>query len=513
LTYFGGLKQHANISSRNDFHFHYLGFHNHVILLIISVEQIQGGDILAAVHAFRGGVHPKHNKNTDVLPSIRLNDFQEVEILLHQHIGPPCRSVVKPGDYVYVGTLVGAADHPMAVPIHSSVSGTVREVHYVVSPTGNPIEAVRIESDAKFRVDPAISPPHVETKQDFLDMVRASGLVGLGGAAFPTHIKLNPPKGKDPDILLINAAECEPYITSDYRQMSEHPDEIVDGILEIMHWLNIPKAIIGFEDNKPLVHRIFTHELAKRVYKTGTKQPIEVRSLKAIYPQGAEKMLIYSLTKRRVPPGKLPHDVGVLVLNVSTVRFLGFHMRNGIPLTRRRITLDGSALNTPGNFNVPIGARIKDLIEAAGGTREEPQKIIMGGAMMGVALDRIDCGIIKANNAILVFGSNEAKIPAESPCIRCGRCVAVCPMGLMPTGIDVSTRSRDVEGLEFFHVMDCIECGCCTYSCPSKRFLTQSIKNGKVLVRAELTRRANEKKLLEESDKIASGKEAPSESN
>lgn len=462
------------------------------------------------VHAFRGGVHPKPNKNTDVLPSIRLNDFPEVEILLQQHIGPPCACVVAPGDYVYVGQLIGKAEHPMAVPIHSSVSGTVKEIHYVVSAIGAPVESVRIESDMKFNMLPSLSCPQINSKEEFLAMVRSCGLVGLGGATFPTHIKLSPPKGKEPDLLLINAAECEPYITSDYRLICEHPDQVIDGILAVMKWIDIPRTIIGFEDNKPFVQKIFSHELGKRVFKTGEKSDIQIRSLKTKYPQGAEKMLIYSLSGRKVPTGKLPHDVRVLVMNVTTVCFIGRFMKEGVPLVRKRITLDGSALNTPGNFNVPIGAKIKDVIAAAGGTREEPRKIIMGGPMMGVALDRDDCGIIKANNAILVFGSKETTIPAESPCIRCGRCVAACPMNLMPTGIDQSTRARDLNGLEFFHVMDCIECGCCTYVCPAKRFLTQSIKNGKVFVKAENARLEREKQLVTSLAGSLPGKEGQS---
>lgn len=451
---------------------------------------------MKVVHVFRGGVHPKQNKNTDVLPSIRLNDFPEVEILLQQHIGPPCVCVVAPGDYVYVGQLIGKAEHPMSVPVHSSVSGTVKEIHYVVSATGMPIESVRIESDMAFKLLPTLTPPQVNSKEEFIGMVRASGLVGLGGATFPTHIKLNPPKGKEPNLLLINAAECEPYITSDYRLINEHPDQVIDGILAVMKWLDIPKTIIGVEDNKPLVPRIFSHELEKRVFKTGERSDIQICSLKTVYPQGAEKMLIYSLSGRKVPTGKLPHDVGVLVLNVTTVCFIGRYMKEGVPLVRKRITLDGSALNIHGNFNVPLGAKIRDVIAAAGGTREEPRKIIMGGPMMGVSLDRDDCGIIKANNAILVFGAKETKITTESACIRCGRCVSACPMNLMPTGIDQSTRAKDLKGLIYFHVMDCIECGCCTFVCPAKRFLTQSIKNGKIFLKAENARIEREKQLV-----------------
>ena len=462
--------------------------------------------LLPLLQAFSGGVHPQGNKFTMDFPSVRLDDFSSVEILLQQHIGPPCVCVVRKGDHVLVGQLIGRADHPMSVPIHSSVSGEVTDVKFVVSATGAPIEAVLIQSDGKYTVDPSLKAPVIESKDDFLKMIRDSGLVGLGGAGFPAHIKLNPPKGKEADVLVVNAAECEPYITSDYRQICEHPDEILDGILSVLKWIDIPRAVIGVENNKPLAVEILKHEIERRELAQDVKLPVEVRALRTIYPQGAEKMLICALTGRKVPPGKLPQDVAAVVMNVSSLRVIGKYLKNGIPLVRRRLTLDGSALVNPGNVNVPIGAKIPDVIAAAGGTKEEPSKIIMGGAMMGVALDRKDCGIIKMNNAILVFGSREAAVPPESPCIHCGRCVSVCPMKLMPEGIDRAARRQDTEDLEFYHVLDCIECGCCTYVCPAKRYLTQSIRNGKTLVRAERKRAADEKKLREAETTDRTGK-------
>ena len=486
--------------SKNRFHF---GSKLHIMTKVYY----RGAVSLPLRFVFSGGVHPKGNKNTDDFQTTRLDSFSSVEILLQQHVGPPCVCVVKKGDHVHVGQLIGRADHPMAVPIHASVSGEVTDVRFVISATGDPVEAVTITSDGLYTVDPSCVPPVINSREDFLHMIRTSGLVGLGGASFPVHIKLNPPKGKEPDVLLVNAAECEPYITSDFRQICERPDEIIDGILAVLQWLSIPNAIIGIEDNKPLGQEVLHHEISKREVASNTHLPISLKSLKTLYPQGAEKMLIYSLTGRKVPPGKLPYDVRVLVMNVGTLRFIGEYLKNGIPLVRKSLTLDGSALNTPGNVNVPIGARIPDVIAAAGGTKEEPSKIIMGGAMMGVSLDRIECGIIKANNAILVFGSKEARIPAESPCIHCGRCVTACPMHLMPTGIDQSARRLDTEGLAAFHVLDCIECGCCTYSCPAKRYLTQSIRNGKTLLRIERARAAEAEKIRASESNQAAGKE------
>lgn len=459
------------------------------------------------IYHFYGGVHPKGNKNTEDFASSRLDDFSSVEIYLQQQIGPPCVCAVKKGDLVHVGTLIGRAEHPMSVPVHASVSGEVTDIRYVVSITGSPVEAVTIKSDGQYTVDPSCVPPVITNREEFITMVRDAGIVGLGGATFPTHIKLNPPKDKMPDVLLVNAAECEPYITSDFRQMFEHPDDILNGILAVLKWIDIPKAIIGVENNKNLGTESLKREIAKRVKHTGESMPVEVVSLQTIYPQGAEKMLIYSLTGRKVPTGKLPHDVHVLVMNITTLRVIGKYMKNGIPLVRRLLTLDGSALNTPGNVNVPIGAKIPDVIEAAGGLSEEPSKIIMGGAMMGFAIDRTDCGILKANNAILVFGSKEARIPPESVCIHCGRCISVCPMRLVPTGIDRAARSQDAEELSRYHVMDCIECGCCTYTCPAKRYLTQSIRTGKNILRAESERAAMEKKLLEKEADTLTAKE------
>jgi electron transport complex protein RnfC len=249
--------------------------------------------------------------------------------------------------------------------------------------------------------------------------------------------------------------------------------------------MQISKAIIGVEDNKPLAAEVLRNEITKYFLAMNIKPQIKVVSLKTIYPQGAEKMLIYSLTKRAIPSGALPHDVGVLMLNVSTVRFISKYIKTGMPLVRKRVTLDGSGLNLPSNVNVPIGALIPDVIEAAGGLAEEAGKIIMGGSMMGVAVDRLDVSIIKHNNAILVFGKKEASIPDETQCIRCGRCITACPMHLMPTNLDIMARNKDFEGLKQYHVMDCIECGCCTYVCPAKRYLVQSIRNGKAYVRQQ----------------------------
>lgn len=437
---------------------------------------------------FSGGVHPKGNKNTHFYPTTRLDNFQSIRIPMSMHIGPPCVCTVKPGDKVMVGQVIGRADAPMAVPIHASVSGEVTSVHKEVASSGLSVEVVVIESDGKGTQHPEVKPPQIKSREDFIGALRESGLVGLGGAGFPTFMKMRPPQGKEPDILVINAAECEPYITADFRQCAEHPDEIIDGIMQVMHYMNIAKALIGIENNKPLAAEVLEYELVKLKLAANLEPDISVVRLQTIYPQGAEKMLIYSLTKRKVPAGGLPHDINVMVLNVSTVRFISKFLKTGMPLIRKRLTLDGSGVNVPCNVNVPIGAAIPDVIKAAGGFSDEAKesaKIIMGGSMMGLALDRLEISIIKHNNAILVFGEDEASIPKETQCIRCGRCITACPMLLMPTNLDLMTRNKDIAGLREYNIMDCIECGCCTYVCPAKRYLVQSIRNGKIYVRQE----------------------------
>ncbi len=442
---------------------------------------------------FSGGVHPRGNKNTHFYPTIRLDQFMQVRIPMSMHIGPPCTCIVKPGDLVEIGQIIGQAELPMSVPIHASVSGKIAAVRKEVASDGRAVDVVTIESDGLHKIHASVKPPHVASREEFIKALRDSGLVGLGGAGFPTYMKMQPPPGKEPDVLVINAAECEPYITADFRQCAEHPDEIIDGIMQVMKFMNIPKALIGIEKNKPLAADVLNYELMKLRLAANIKPDISVVKLKTIYPQGAEKMLVYSLTRRKIPTGGLPHDVKVLVLNVSTVRFIAKYLKTGMPLVRRRLTLDGSGIRVPCNVNVPIGAPIPDIIEAAGGLADEAGKVIMGGSMMGVALDRLESSIIKNNNAILVFDKTEATIPEETQCIRCGRCVETCPMKLMPTYLDNCTRNKDIDGLKQYHVMDCIECGCCAYVCPAKRYLVQSIRNGKNYVRLAKTKEAAQK--------------------
>ncbi|HBP37408.1 MAG TPA: electron transport complex subunit RsxC [Clostridiales bacterium] len=432
---------------------------------------------------FPGGVHPRGNKHAHSCPTVYLDQFKTVRIPMLMHIGPPCTPVVQPGDRVEVGQIIGQPVGALAAPIHASVSGTVRSVRKEVASIGSPVDVVEIESDGKETVHESIKPPIVRNKAEFIQAIRDSGLVGLGGAGFPTHMKMRPPAGKEPDILVINAAECEPYISTDFRLCIEHPDEIINGIMQVMKYMDIPRALIGIENNKILAADILNEELMKIRLNANLRPNIKVVQLRTLYPQGAEKMLVYALTGRKIPAGGLPHDAKVMVLNVGTVRFISKYLKDGLPLIRRQITLAGSCVRTPGNLSVPIGARIPDIIEAAGGLSEEAGKVLMGGSMMGVALDRLDASIIKNNNAILIYNRKEAAIPPETQCIRCARCVFTCPMKLMPTVLDNMARNKDIEGLRQYHVQDCIECGCCTFVCPAKRYLVQSIRNGKAYVK------------------------------
>lgn len=427
------------------------------------------------------GVHPEGSKNTAGMPSLRLDAFTDVQIPMSMHIGAPCQPLVKVGDDVAIGQKIGDSPSYMCVPIHASISGTVTAVRKYIDSMGKPGEYIGIRSDGLHRIHESVRPPVVTDRASFLKTIRESGLVGLGGASFPTHVKMNPPAGKEPDILVINAAECEPFITSDYRLILERPEEIIEGILTTLRWLDIPRAIIGVEDNKVDGATLLEFHISK----LNCSDKISVKLLKTLYPQGAEKPLIFSTTGRKVPAGGLPHDVRVLVLNVGTVRYVAKYLHTGMPLVRKRVTIDGGAVAKPCNVNVPIGAMIMDIIEATGGIRETPAKIIMGGPMMGISIDKPEAGILKNNNAILLFDSAQAAAPEESACIRCSRCIDVCPMNLMPTTIDLMTRTKDIAGLKKFSAMDCIECGCCSYTCPSKRYLAQSIRSGKQILRNE----------------------------
>ncbi|HPJ21844.1 MAG TPA: RnfABCDGE type electron transport complex subunit C, partial [Clostridia bacterium] len=319
-----------------------------------------------------------HYKNTAKAETKVMPAPEKVEITMLHHIGAPCLPTVGKGEQVFVGTKIGDSDKFVSAPIHSSVSGTVTEIKKRLMSNGAYVDSVVIKSDGLQTIDPAIEPPVVNTREDFIRAIRESGLVGLGGAGFPAHVKLNPPKDKKIDYLLINAAECEPYITSDYRESIENSWNVISGINIVMDFLGIENVLIGVEDNKPATVKVL-NDIAD------TDKKITAVSLKSKYPQGAEKMLIYALTGRKVPAGGLPMDVGVIVMNVASVSFVAKYLKTGMPLVRKRLTVDGAVVREPANVDACIGTYIKDLIDFCGGFTEEPYKILMGGPMMGVA--------------------------------------------------------------------------------------------------------------------------------
>jgi len=340
-----------------------------------------------------------------------------------------------------------------------------------------------IESDGMYTPDPAIKPPVVNTKADLLKAVRASGLVGLGGAGFPAHVKLNIPDDKEIDTLLINCAECEPYITADHREVLENSWNVFSGIHAVKDILGVKRVIIGVEKNKP-----DAIELLNKMAENKDADPdgiVKVLALKSSYPQGAEKVLIKACTGRAVPPGKLPSDVGCVVMNVASVAFVAEYMKTGMPLVKKRLTVDGSAIKNPQNVIVPIGTPVNKLIELCGGYKEECGKLLMGGPMMGISLFEDTAPVLKQNNAILAFNKKEASTAKGGSCIRCGKCVDACPMGLVPTRIAMAAKKNQVDVLKEYNTMTCMECGCCTVTCPAQRYIVQSIRLGKAILREE----------------------------
>lgn len=431
-----------------------------------------------AAHA-RGGVSVSHNKNTEELPAQRIPTPQTVTLAMRQHIGAPCVPVVKVGDHVKVGQLVGDSDKYVSSPVHASVSGKVAKITDLELPSGIRTQGVVIESDGEMALCDTLKPPKVDTYDDVLRAVRASGLVGLGGAGFPTHIKLDI-KDKDVDTLIVNAAECEPYITVDYRECLDNSWDIFNGVYNLKEFFGFQRIIIAAEDNKPLAF-----ETLKRIadHDIDVGNTVRLMRLKSRYPQGAEKVLIRSVTGRKVPPGRLPADVGCVVMNVASVAFFSRYLKTGKPLVSRSLTVDGSAIANPQNVRAPLGTCIRDIVDFCDGYAREPYKVLMGGPMMGLALHDDHLPIVKNNNAILAFEHDSFKIKKELACIRCGRCVQVCPMRLMPTNIERFAKAANTEELRRIGVDVCMECGSCAYACPSGRPLVQYMRLAKQLVR------------------------------
>ena len=427
----------------------------------------------------KGGVHAPHNKNTAHKESVEMPVPAMVALPMTQHIGAPCKPVVKVGDTVDVGQVIANSDAFVSAPIHASVSGKIKKIDKITMPDGGKVDAIFIESDGEQRLSPDIKPPVVENLSDLITAVRNSGLVGLGGAGFPTSVKLNLPSDKEVDTLIINVAECEPYITSDHREIIENSWDVISGILTVKELLNIHRVIIGIEDNKPDAIKAL-RDIANSPQHADAE--IYVLPIKATYPKGAEKILIKACTGREVPMGGLPSDAGCIVMNVASIAFIARYLKTGIPLVSRRLTVDGGCIVNPVNVIAPIGTPIKEIIDFVGGYKEQPYKLIMGGPMMGVSLPNDDLYVLKQNNAILALSEAEAKYNEPTACIRCGKCLDACPMHLEPLELSNAADRGDIDTLKAYYIMNCMECGCCSFICPAKRHLVQNIRLGKALV-------------------------------
>ncbi len=424
-----------------------------------------------------GGQNVPHFKNTAEIKTVALPCPERVVIPMAMHIGAPCKPTVAKGDRVLAGQIIADADSPVSAPIHASISGTVEGIGEITIAGGRRVDAVTIISDGQMKLDPSIKPVNVRSCEEFIAAVRSSGLVGLGGAGFPASVKLSP---RTPvDTLIINAAECEPYITSDYREIIECHDSIFDGITLISKFLDIDRIIICVENNKPRAIQLLA-EIAAADDEIGDK--VQIMSLKSRYPQGAEKVIIYSATGRAVPAGGLPSDVGCIVMNITSVSFIGKYFKTGIPLISKRITVDGGAIKNSQTLTVPIGTLAKDVLEFCGVT-DDCKKLLMGGPMMGIAMFSDEMPVLKQTNALIALNKKQARLPDATACIRCGRCASTCPMGLAPLRVEQALAAKDSVALNSLGVMTCMECGCCSYGCPAKRPLVQAMKLAKIKVK------------------------------
>lgn len=427
---------------------------------------------------FTGGIHPEYNKDSTSTLAIReMPPPEKVVIPMLQHLGVPCDPVVQIeiGAAVKLGQIIGDSEGFVSAPIHSSVSGTVVDIGPYNHPLGRQIYSVIIESDGRDEWDTGIQPSETLDKlspEKIRQVVRNAGIVGLGGATFPAHVKLSPPPDKPIDTVIINGAECEPYLTADHRVMLEKCDDIVFGLKVMMKALNAEKGIIGVEENKPDALRVLEQAIAK-------EDNISLVPLETKYPQGSEKMLIYVVTKREVPAGGLPLDIGVVNHNVGTAVAVTRAVREGRPLIDRVLTVTGSGVNRPANLSVRLGTLVSDVLEYCGGLSDNTLKLIVGGPMMGLTQSCSDIPVIKGTSGILALTDEDVYIAESSPCIRCAKCVSACPVFLLPTSIAQAAEHGMFSKAEKLHAVDCFECGCCSYVCPSKIPLTQWIRIAK----------------------------------
>lgn len=433
-------------------------------------------------YTFKGGIHPGGHKNTAKCPIKLFSNPERVKVPLSQHIGAPCECLVKKGDAVFAGQKIGEIpEGALGAPVHSPISGTVEKIETIPDLRGNQIKHVTILNDFKNTVDPSVKPFGKKlsdaTTEEIISVVREAGIVGMGGAGFPAHAKIASAIGKATTII-VNCVECEPFLTCNYRLMMERPSEIVNGAKIIMKALNIERVIIAIEDNKPLAVRKMT-EVTKEL------SAFSVISLKTKYPQGDERRLIYALTGKELPRGKLPADLGCVIFNAETVSAIYNAFSTGLPSIYRTMTLDGDCVVSPSNILVPIGTSVRDVVEFSGGLSYLPERIINGGPMMGNAMWSADLPVTKTTSGILIFSDEISEHREESSCIRCGRCIRACPSGLAPCYMVASIKIGNYEEAEKFNVMNCVECGSCSFGCPAAIPLVQYFKLAKAQINAK----------------------------
>jgi Na+-translocating ferredoxin:NAD+ oxidoreductase subunit C len=430
--------------------------------------------------SFRGGILPPDKKElSSEKPISETKPPVRVVIPLSQHLGAPCKPVITIGQEVKKGDMIGEPTGFVSAPVHASVSGRVTAIGDFLNAMGRMVPSVVIENDGK--EEWTILKDHPDymnlSAEEIKTKIRDAGIVGMGGAAFPTIVKLSPPKEKPIDTVILNGAECEPYLTGDYRLMIEKPSEVIEGLRILMKVLGVQKGFIGIEDNKP--------KAVKSMRKAAEREhDVEVCSLPAKYPQGAEKMLIKTITGREVPPRALPMDVRVVVQNIGTAYAVFEAVRYGKPLIERVVTVTGEGIRETKNLLTKIGTLISQLIEECGGLQNDSQKVISGGPMMGFALSSLDVPVTKGTSGIVAIPEGEI-VHAESfgPCIRCGRCIDICPMGLMPSMLSIYAEKNMYEGAKEYGLFDCFECGSCAFVCPSKRPIVQLVRLAKSQVK------------------------------
>ena len=429
---------------------------------------------------FLGNTHIPHHKNTAELSPVKMPTPAEVLLPVSQHIGAPATPVVKVGDEVKVGQLIAEQTGYVSAPVHAPVSGKVVKIENCLFSDGKEIPSVRIESDGLMTVSETVVPPCVEDLDSFLAAVKASGLVGLGGAGFPASVKLDALKKGGIHTVVINAAECEPYITSDTRTMLDNPEEIYEGIALLEKYATtVEKFVFGIEKNKPACIAKM-----KEIFKDDPK--VSVATLPALYPQGAEKVLIHNTTGGIVPEGKLPADIGVLVINVTSLTVLAHYIKTGMPLVEKCVTVDGSAVSDPKNVIVSIGASVRDVLAFAGVDLDKVGKVLFGGPMMGIAICSLDEPIGKRTNALTVMTVEDSREREATACIHCGKCVDACPMKLDPCALSKSLdygAEDKMARLEEYRINLCMECGCCSFVCPANRPLVQNNRLAKTALR------------------------------